>query len=210
MSRVRPPASFYSMEFLEEAELEEEAEGKVKTELELEAEYRHILYGGKKKKAPKLGFGKKKKKPEPPPPTRETKEMKKPQKPGKKGKKGKKKVVKKAPVPEPVASPEPPPPVLPRTRSSGPVPEPPKDPAPEVPSLSWRGKKASGRAYDRTEMRARIKRPFTSAKIEDVTGKYGKEEELVVCGICDQLDPPPEHSSPEETEVEWVGCDCYR
>ena len=47
-----------------------------------------------------------------------------------------------------------------------------------------------------------------------MTGKYGKEEELVTCGICQLLDPPvdPEYpvlASTEET-TEWVGCDCYR
>ena len=49
-------------------------------------------------------------------------------------------------------------------------------------------------------------------QIEDVTGKYGKEEELVTCGICELLDPPvdPEYPVPSTETTEWVGCDCYR
>ena len=43
-----------------------------------------------------------------------------------------------------------------------------------------------------------------------MTGKYGAEEELVSCGICFMMDPPVEDSGPIETEVEWVGCDCFR
>lgn len=43
-----------------------------------------------------------------------------------------------------------------------------------------------------------------------MTGKYGEEEELVSCGICDQIDPPHEDLSLDEVEVEWVGCDCFR
>jgi hypothetical protein len=45
-----------------------------------------------------------------------------------------------------------------------------------------------------------------------VTGKYGKEEELVTCGICELLDPPvdPEYPVPSTETTEWVGCDCYR
>jgi hypothetical protein len=75
-ARIRPPASFFSMDFLEDPgdmmewqeEEEEEkplppptAKPKVKTELEIELEYKHILYGGKKRKGPKIGLGKKKK-----------------------------------------------------------------------------------------------------------------------------------------------------
>ncbi len=49
-------------------------------------------------------------------------------------------------------------------------------------------------------------------QIEDVTGKYGKEEELVTCGICELLDPPvdPAYPVPSTETTEWVGCDCYR
>jgi hypothetical protein len=75
-ARIRPPASFFSMDFLEDTcdvlEWQEEEEGdlkplpaarsKVKTELEIELEYKHILYGGKKRKGPKIGLVKKKKK----------------------------------------------------------------------------------------------------------------------------------------------------
>ena len=46
--------------------------------------------------------------------------------------------------------------------------------------------------------------------VEDVTGKYGEEEELVSCGICDQIDPPHEDLPLDKVEVEWVGCDCFR
>jgi hypothetical protein len=51
-----------------------------------------------------------------------------------------------------------------------------------------------------------------SDQIEDVTGKYGKEEELVTCGICELLDPPvdPAYPVPSTETTEWVGCDCYR
>ena len=77
-ARIRPPASFFSMDFLEDTcddvldwqeEVEEDddqpvssARSKVKTELEIELEYKHILYGGRKRKGPKIGVGKKKKK----------------------------------------------------------------------------------------------------------------------------------------------------
>ncbi|XP_023323799.1 transcription initiation factor TFIID subunit 3 [Eurytemora carolleeae] len=253
--RLRPPASFYSMDFLDDLEAEVGKKEKVKTELELEVEYKHILYGGKKKKPVKLGLGKKKKKKE------DSKETTESKKPGvkKTKRKGRRKVVKKHdPVPEPAE------PVLPRTRSSGPVPASPSPilsssrsstratnptspipsssrssirstshlssarssskpsptkqinlsfsptPSEPLPSHAWSGKKASTKAYAREDMRERIKRPFTSSKIEDVTGKYGEEEELVSCGICDQIDPPHEDLSLDEVEVEWVGCDCFR
>lgn len=77
---------------------------------------------------------------------------------------------------------------------------------------SWKGKTASKKAYDRSAMRQNVKMPFTSSKIEDVTGKYGKEEELVTCGICQLLDPPvdPKYPVPSTETTEWVGCDCYR
>jgi len=214
--RIRPPASFYSMDFLDEVEAEEFEVGeegvKVKTETELEAEYRHILYGGKKKKSPKIGFGKKKKKtavvdPNDAEPIKPAAKAKKPAKNGKKMKRKLRKRLGGAVSPVKPVSPPPSVPDLPRsTRSSGPAP-----PIPHLTeSVSWKGKKASKRASERPDMRQRVKRPFTSSKIEDVTGKYGAEEELVSCGICFMMDPPVEDSGPIETEVEWVGCDCFR
>jgi len=81
-ARIRPPASFFSMDFLEDPadeddllewqqqQQEQDEENppsstrpKVKTELEIELEYKHILYGGKRRKgAKKICLGKKKKK----------------------------------------------------------------------------------------------------------------------------------------------------
>ena len=77
---------------------------------------------------------------------------------------------------------------------------------------SWKGKKASKKAYDRSKMCQKVKKPFTSSKIEDVTGRYSQEEELVTCGICELLDPPVDPNNPHSAEetTEWVGCDCYR
>ena len=80
----------------------------------------------------------------------------------------------------------------------------------------WPGKKASKKAVERSRIfnSARKQQPLynTSSKIEDVTGKYSKEEELVTCGICELLDPPVDPDNPHSTAAttEWVGCDCYR
>ena len=78
---------------------------------------------------------------------------------------------------------------------------------------TWRGKTSNSRAYDRTKMAQNTQRSRqgVSAKIEDVTGRYSKGEELAACGICEMLDPPidPDNLNPEET-TEWVGCDCLR
>merc|ERR1712181_141013 len=82
-----------------------------------------------------------------------------------------------------------------------------------VQELTWQGKAANSRAYDRTRQSQNTQRSRqgVSAKIEDVTGRYSKEEELAACGICEILAPPidPENLNPEET-TEWVGCDCLR
>ena len=77
---------------------------------------------------------------------------------------------------------------------------------------TWSGKKASRKAFDRSKMLLSGKKLFTSPKIEDVTGKYGVEEELVTCAICNLMDPPvdPENPSSTAETTEWVGCDCYR
>ena len=136
--------------------------------MELEAEYKHILYPGKKKKTTKLGFPKKKKKPVPEEPAaaaakKTIKTLRRLKAVG-----GRLRgVAKKAPIAAvpAAAAPES------RTRSSAPL------PAAAVTSVAWKGKKASGKAYDRTD---RSKRPFTSSKIEDVTGRYGK-----VTGMCE-------------------------
>jgi len=82
----------------------------------------------------------------------------------------------------------------------------------ETVTHSWKGKKASKKAYDRSKMCQKIKKPFTSSKIEDVTGRYSLEEELVTCGICELLDPPVDPKNPLSAveTTEWVGCDCYR
>lgn len=321
-ARIRPPASFFSMDFLEdpgdmleewqqEEEEEEEAppppaRAKVKTELEIEMEYKHILYGGKKRKGPKIGVGKKKKtkksgggskessvegKPiqnrlEPPPEGKAASSKGGKIRPkGRKLKKGLKAALdrsklsvdqknqktrrprspaaktglslvarRRGKVPPPTPPTPPPPPTSPspaRTRTGGkraaqaactsplltlPPPSPVRPPSshgpkitgkgremalasPEppprgqqAPQQSWKGKVASKKAYDRSAMRQNVKMPFTSSKIEDVTGKYGKEEELVTCGICQLLDPPvdPKYPVPSTETTEWVGCDCYR
>ena len=76
----------------------------------------------------------------------------------------------------------------------------------------WSGKRASKKAFDRSRMLLTGKKLFTSPKIEDVTGKYGVEEELVTCGICDMMDPPVDTANTPslDSTTEWVGCDCYR
>ena len=135
--------------------------------MELEAEYKHILYPGKKKKTTKLGFPKKKKKPVPEEPAAAAKKTIKTLRRLKAVGGRLRGVAKKAPIAAvpAAAAPES------RTRSSAPL------PATAVTSVAWKGKKASGKAYDRTD---RSKRPFTSSKIEDVTGRYGK-----VTGMCE-------------------------
>merc|ERR1712126_280191 len=77
---------------------------------------------------------------------------------------------------------------------------------------TWSGKRASRKAFDRSKMLLSGKKLFTSSKIEDVTGKYGVEEELVTCAICNLMDPPVDPENPQSSAetTEWVGCDCYR
>lgn len=81
----------------------------------------------------------------------------------------------------------------------------------------WSGKRASKRAVEKSKLfhsPRKAGQPLynTSSKIEDVTGKYSKEEELVSCGICELMDPPVDPDNPKSTAetTEWVGCDCYR
>jgi len=278
--RARPPASFFSMDFLDDAEVsdtnnENLPNEKIKTDLEIEAEYKHILYGGKKRKAPKIGVGKKRKKAstykfpgeKPKKVTKAVKpNAKTPQSRGKKSiekfvlkisSKTKDNMDKQKPSPIKVSpftientcekekhgKPSP----LKEIKTKqlpfktieiknnhvkmieSTVPEAQllkkqpvqKTSAKNVLSLaiptetvthSWKGKKASKKAYDRSKMCQKIKKPFTSSKIEDVTGRYSLEEELVTCGICELLDPPVDPKNPLSAveTTEWVGCDCYR
>ena len=275
--RARPPASFFSMDFLDEAEAsdtnnENLPNEKIKTDLEIEAEYKHILYGGKKRKAPKIGAGKKRKKASTYKfPGEKTKKVTKvihkqnlstqPQFKGKKhpsiekfiikiGSKSKNEITKYETSPcksintkEKEKQGKPSPLKEIKTKqlqiktsdnknlkttevdvSEGqnskkqPVQ---KTSAKNILSVSthsepithsWKGKKASKKAYDRSKMCQKVKRPFTSSKIEDVTGRYSQEEELVTCGICELLDPPVDPNNPLSAieTTEWVGCDCYR
>ena len=220
-ARSRPPASFFSMDFLDEPAHSDKGDNhpeKVKTDIEIEKEYRHILFGGKKRKPTKISVGKKKKTPSP------HKELRKRPSPEKVEKarimskaktttvlreaNGKTKQQTVQPLKITVKSSQ---------SAKGPTKE--KEPQEEKPvervvqQLTWRGKPANSRAYDRTKMSQNTQRSRqgVSAKIEDVTGRYSKEEELAACGICEMLDPPidPDNLNPEET-TEWVGCDCLR
>lgn len=221
-ARSRPPASFFSMDFLDEPAHTDNATEKVKTDLEIEKEYRHILYGGKKRKAPKINVTKKKKTS----PHKEERLHKKSannrleklmsskQKNTRKHKpeailreaNGKSKLEEDAsPVRKPV----------PVSRAKSPAKEqgpPVKEERRGGAEVSWKGKKANSAAYDRSAMLQHTsrRRPNVSAKIEDVTGRYSKEEELAACGICEMLDPPADPTAEVEVEVEWVGCDCLR
>ena len=236
-ARSRPPASFFSMEFLEEPAHSDSTEDKVKTDLEIEKEYRHILYG-KKRKPAKISTGKKKKIPSPYKNSGEKLQNKQTSDKTEKAV-SKHKVVQKqktavlreangkAKASQPVKK------SVQTSRAKSPVKEsePPNKeetptaeetpPAEETPTKEetiqkvkqhqWRGKTPNTRAYDRSKMLQNTvrSRPNVSAKIEDVTGRYSKEEELAACGICEMLDPPIDPENPEET-TEWVGCDCFR
>ena len=222
-ARSRPPASFFSMDILEEPAHSDNSHshpGKVKTDIEIEKEYRHILFGGKKRKPTKISVGKKKKTPSP------LKELRKRPSPEKVEKvrivnKQKPSTVlwetngktKQQQTVQPLKI---------SVKSSQRAKSPAKEREPEeevvekhkvVKQHTWRGKASNSRAYDRTKMAQNTQRSRqgVSAKIEDVTGRYSKEEELAACGICEMLDPPidPDNMNPEET-TEWVGCDCLR
>ena len=219
-ARSRPPASFFSMDFLDEPAHSEKVNNhpeKVKTDIEIEKEYRHILFGGKKRKPTKISVGKKKKTPSP---HKELRKRPSPEKVEKvrivsrqqktvtvlreaNGKTKQQKMV------QPLK-------ITVKSSQSAKSPTKEKEPQEEhavVQQLTWRGKTANSRAYDRTKMSQNTQRSRqgVSAKIEDVTGRYSKEEELAACGICEMLDPPidPDNLNPEET-TEWVGCDCLR
>lgn len=284
-ARTRPPASFFSMDFLDDAEVsdtnnENLPNDKIKTDLEMEAEYKHILYGGKKRKAPKIGAGKKRKKASTYKfPGEKTKKVTKADKPAPKTQQSRAKklpsiekfVIKLGPKMLEDASKRDPSPLKVTKQShskTGKTQEKEKcgkpSPLKEIktkqlpskkmesksnqekiqkttlsePQLSkkqpvqkpsaknllseatptetvthtWKGKKASKKAYDRSKMCQKVKKPFSSSKIEDVTGRYSLEEELVTCGICELLDPPVDPNNPHfaEETTEWVGCDCYR
>ena len=200
--------------------VQESSKNKVKTDEEMESEYKHIIFGAKKRKGPRIGFGspkKKKKSKEKVEPIKlkdktESKMMKPsenftiPQQP-----KQEKSVMKQE---------------TPKQHQQSNIKKKAVEPAELQSSTTsesviktedslvhkWSGKKASKKAFDRSKLLLTDKKLFTSPKIEDVTGKYGKEEELVTCGLCDCLDPPVDpgnpHSSAETTE--WVGCDCFR
>ena len=225
-ARSRPPASFFSMDFLEEPAHSDTTEqpDKVKTDLEIEKEYRHILYG-KKRRPAKISIGKKKKTSSPQKNGSEKLKRKvnseKPEKVVGKHKlalkqkstvlreangKAKQQSPKVQPVKKPVQT----------TRAKSPAKEP-EPPAPEEIPMdiqhTWRGKTPNQRAYDRSAMLQNTvrSRPNVSAKIEDVTGRYSKEEELAKCGICEMMDPPIDPDAGTVTaETEWIGCDCFR
>ena len=226
-----------------------EARSKVKTDEELESEYKHIIFGAKKRKAPRLGFGSPKKKKK----SSKDRERSEPRKNHEElsmkpiksersisPRKEREKIETKN-RPEQI-------PVTPSKIDKLTTPR--KETLEEkfekivnekkkqlkleietIPSNSnilpkfqsmsipiklgddhvqkWRGKKASRRAFDRSKLLMSGKKLYSFPKIEDVTGKYSKEEELVTCGICELLDPPVDPGNPQET-TEWVGCDCYR
>merc|ERR1719471_1119006 len=197
---------------------------KIKTDEEIESEYKHIIFGAKKRKGPRLGFGSPKKKKK----SKERSETKrkptdsfvKPLKVDKLILKkernfeenlnteteiDKRKKLKINNVDETIST---------NSNTSD------NKKTNEINSIKleihpvqkWTGKRASKKAFDRSKMIQTGKKLFTSSKIEDVTGKYSKEEELVTCGICELLDPPVDPDNPQTTAetTEWVGCDCYR
>ena len=167
---------------------------KVKTELELEAEYKHILYPPKKKKATKLSTPKKKKKisaaAAATPASSPLASAKKPIK-GLKQRRRVKPIRRlrnagkisaavvrggsgistraAAGIVSPPAASKP----APETRTRSGVPHAAANAS--VATEAWQGKRASKKAYDRTD---RSRRPFTSSKIEDVTGRYGKVNDI--------------------------------
>ena len=234
----------------EEGGILKPARSKVKTDEELESEYKHIIFGAKKRKAPRLGFGSPKKKKKSSKDRDRSETRKRPEeiyiKPIKiersvSPRKEREKVEVKNKMEESH--------VVPPNNETNITPR--KETLEEkfekivndkkkqlkieietVPTNSnvlpkfqsktipvkldddhiqkWAGKKASRRAVDRSKLLITGKqRLAASPKIEDVTGKYSKEEELVTCGICEMLDPPVDQENPQET-TEWVGCDCYR
>jgi len=193
---------------------------KIKTDEEIESEYKHIIFGAKKRKGPRLGLGSPKKKKK----KKSSKErgddllsssesaMKLPKaekislKNSRKFEEDTIKVENR------------------KLRTHQVEPEPVQDSLLEKLDdqdanilQKWAGKRASRRAVENSNLYHSPRKPQlplynTSSKIEDVTGKYSKEEELVSCGICELMDPPVDPDNPNSTAdtTEWVGCDCYR
>ena len=192
---------------------------KIKTDEEIESEYKHIIFGAKKRKGPRLGLGSPKKKKK----KKSSKErgdnlsssesaIKLPKvekislKNSRKIEEDKIKVENKKlrihqVEPEPVQDS-----LLEKLDDQG-----------DNILQKWSGKGASKRAVEKSKLFHSPRKPQqplynTSSKIEDVTGKYSKEEEMVSCGICELMDPPVDPDNPNSTAetTEWVGCDCYR
>ena len=208
----------------EEDEPVKPSKSKIKTDEEIESEYKHIIFGAKKRKGPRLGFGSPKKKKK----SKERSETKrkptdsfvKPLKVDKLILKkernfeenlnteteiDKRKKLKMNNVDETISTNS-------NTSDNKKTNEINSIKLEIQPVQKWTGKRASKKAFDRSKMIQTGKKLFTSSKIEDVTGKYSKEEELVTCGICELLDPPVDPDNPQTTAetTEWVGCDCYR
>merc|ERR1719471_2098203 len=197
---------------------------KIKTDEEIESEYKHIIFGAKKRKGPRLGFAspKKKKKKKS---SKERGDCNDNSPASLKSHKVEKISFKSSRKTEDdVVKPE-----NKKLKSHQVQPEPVQESLLEKLDINendkpehdnflqrWTGKKASKRAIERSKIfqSARKQQPLynTSSKIEDVTGRYSKEEELVTCGICEMLDPPVDPDNPHSTAetTEWVGCDCYR
>ena len=193
---------------------------KIKTDEEIESEYKHIIFGAKKRKGPRLGLGSPKKKKK----KKSSKErgdnltdssesaIKLPKaekislKNSRKFEEDTIKVENKKlrihqVEPEPVQDS-----LLEKLDDQG-----------DNILQKWSGKRASKRAVEKSKLFHSPRKPQqplynTSSKIEDVTGKYSKEEEMVSCGICELMDPPVDPDNPNSTAqtTEWVGCDCYR
>ena len=190
---------------------------KIKTDEEIESEYKHIIFGAKKRKGPRLGLGSPKKKKK----KKSSKERgdlfsnfsdsaikveKISLKNSRKLEEATIKVENK------------------KLRIHQVEPEPVQDKLLEKLEdqhdnilQKWPGKRASQRAVERSKLfhsPRKVQQPLynTSSKIEDVTGKYSKEEELVSCGICELMDPPVDPDNPNSSAetTEWVGCDCLR
>ena len=212
---------------IEEGEPVKPAKNKIKTDEEIESEYKHIIFGAKKRKGPRLGLGSPKKKKKASKErgckARDEKDDKTFTKPlkiekliMKKERKledkpaifdnngnNKGKTIKTETEPS-------------HNKFSNMLPCKTNDLTlqnrEDNLTQKWAGKRASTKAIDRSKLLLSGKKLFTSPKIEDVTGKYSKEEELVTCGICHLLDPPVDPSVPQSSveTTEWVGCDCYR
>jgi len=193
---------------------------KIKTDEEIEIEYKHIIFGAKKRKGPRLGLGSPKKK-----------KKKKSSKEREDFSSNSSESAMKSPKVERIS--------LKNSRRFEEdtikvenkklrihqvKPEPVQDSLLEkLDDLhgnilqKWPGKRASKRAVEKSKLfhsPRKQQQPLynTSSKIEDVTGKYSKEEELVSCGICELMDPPVDPDNPNSSAetTEWVGCDCYR